>query len=145
MKKKQQTLCYEGEGCANFKNPILCSDCERNFDNFNIQDRFRYADEIPRIDEQKVNFSLPPKIEITATENVFKKRKEEKEPYYQEVCSVCGWASTPERGMPFGFGGTLVCPECGSLVTSELVRNERRFYRCLKGCGWGSYTKPKKE
>ena len=38
-----------------------------------------------------------------------------------------------------------VCPECGSLVTSELVRNERRFYRCLKGCGWGSYTKPKKE
>jgi len=48
MKKKQQTLCYEGEGCANFKNPILCSDCERNFDNFNIQDRFRYADEIPR-------------------------------------------------------------------------------------------------
>jgi len=39
-------------------------------------------------------------------------KKHEEEPYYQEVCSVCGWASTPERGMPFGFGGTLDCPEC---------------------------------
>jgi hypothetical protein len=70
-----------------------------------------YVECVPRKEEAKNPWSEIKEDVLPGLQEAMQKCVE-KEPYYQEVCSVCGWASTPERGMPFGFGGTLDCPEC---------------------------------
>lgn len=43
-KKIDLEVCYEKENCDNFGKLIICKSCERNFDNYNIEDHFRFKE-----------------------------------------------------------------------------------------------------